>query len=162
MTPRAAPTAIGATCIDPLPSRIDPPLSVNQEGRFLAEALSLAFGGPRGRDGFRTSRCVRLTGGPDVSGFQLATEALVARHEVLRTEFTFVTPQAAALMAPAILAGSIGLFGRHPFRQTIRRREGTPLTIADVEALSRPQRTAAAAAIASELIDRPFEYGRRP
>ena len=90
---------------------------------------------------YNTARAVRLRGALDTAVLRRSLDALVARHESLRTSFSAVDGRPVQVIAPSV---------------------SLPLPVADLADFPELERTSRAEQLAEEEIRRPFELTRAP
>jgi amino acid adenylation domain-containing protein len=130
-----APPAIETVrTIPPRPSGAPIPMSFAQELLWLLERTSPGHT-------YNVPRMVRLTGALDVDALQLALDALVARHEVLRTTFSLVDGEP---------------------RQIVHQPSAVEITRIDLGDVAAEDRETSARQHARELASVPFDLERDP
>ncbi len=121
-----------------------PPLSLAQQGIWFVEQLA------PGNPSYTIALAVRLTGVLDLDALQKSLEALVERHEALRTTFPVVEGRAVQAITAGGWGGDAGALREAPLRVT------------DLGMLSGPEQEAEARRLAQEEARRPFDLARGP
>jgi hypothetical protein len=145
--------------IVPAPRNGELPLSFDQEGRLLLESLDRTRVGRRGRVSTVVVKALRIRGGINAARLQQALDALVRRHEALRSG-VLGRPRGEAGQRPA--AGTLDVFGALGHRLFVDSEASVQLVRREVLTGDEAVLESRMREIVREMVGQPFDYARPP